>query len=195
MARGDGSTYLQLPAKASLGTLLPGSFSHPTVPSLEHPLLPSGVPLSGWDKPWGAQGFTPSSPMGEKGIAEISPIPFFSGSGREQEEVGRVRRLPEHRGEARTAYASATHGAIGVPPHPEHPSQTGSAQAGAGVPAAGPSLYTDPREPGSPSLPRLAGHGHASHAAGGDGCFARGYKHGDCGWGHVLCSCVGEMHA
>lgn len=77
MPRGDGSTYLQLPAKASLETLLQGSFSHPATPSPEHPLLLSSIPLPGWDTPGGAKGFAPSSLMEERGIAEISQIPFF----------------------------------------------------------------------------------------------------------------------
>lgn len=143
--RGDDSTHLQLPAKA----LLQGCFSHPAVPSPEHPLLPSGVPLSDWDKLWEAKGFAPSSLMGERGIAEISQIPFF------QALAGSKRRWG--------GPGARSHGVL---PSPKHLPGVGQNRRVQGSLQRVPPCTQTPGVPRSPSLPRLAGHSHAPHGCG-----------------------------
>ena len=94
-----------------------GPFPTPQRPALSTPSSSPASHCQAGTRPGGQRALPPPHSW-KRGALLRSLKSLFSGSGRKQEEVGRAWRLPEHRGEARTADASATHGAMGsLPAH------------------------------------------------------------------------------
>ena len=171
-----------------------GPFPTPQCPALSTPSSSPASHCQAGTRPGGQRALPPPHSW-ERAALLRSLKSLFSGSGRKQEEVGRAWRPPEHRGEARTADASATHGAMGSLPTPCTLPGLGQHRRVQGSLQRVPPCTQTPGSPGAPCSPGWQGTAMHPTAAGGDGCFAQRYKHGDCGWVHVLCSCIGEVHA